>query len=470
MDRQFLAACVTTQSTSKNLQASLLRALGSSVTNDDLDALNLGRVLRTALFSTVSTHFPDDNFRVIGFDPWRIHSDSFSSLSAALASDAASSILFEPASIFVGSFVEIGTDGDAALSADYSAISAGHIPAQIFDFPLWKDVYFDESSAHMGIIRRFKGYANEPPKLWSFWADWYQGFLDGTPVDWELQRRVALIPNDDWAMGPEHIALKIKEIQSACLAEKAPLAETVEINPATGNFRVLPIPVQNAPLIGTLLARVSDAVEDAVRGDNGLNQTSREVRVLERTVARYGNDPQRIEMDFTSVAVGLRRQINETQELPPSEDNLALLEAVEEGVRGLRATHPEVAANRAILAAQVWREIGAEDKARLAEALPLLEAISEGVLAEDFAVDIPALINDAILPPTTFAPRLPGAEVRVFNRVSKMALLWSKALNTGAALHDSRAHKIAKLGFTAASVSGVLYWVVKLGLWALGVL
>ena len=118
-------------------------------------------------------------------------------------------------------------------------------------------------------------------------------------------------------MVPEHIALKIKEIQAAYLAEGAPLAETVEIHPATGVFRAVPIPVQNAPLIGTLLARVRDAVEDALRGDNGLNQHSREVRVLERTVARYGNDPQRVEMDFTSVAVGLRRQINETQDLPP---------------------------------------------------------------------------------------------------------------------------------------------------------
>lgn len=267
--------------------------------------------------------------------------------------------------------------------------------------------------------------------VWQFWADWYQGFVDSSPIDWELQRRVALIPNDDWAMGPEHIALKIKEIQAAYLAEKAPLAETVEINPATGNFRAVPIPVQNAPLIGTLLARVRDAVEDALQGKNGLNQTSREVRVLERTVARYGNDPQRVEMDFTSVALGLRRQINETQELPASEDNLGLLEALEDGARGLRATHPEVAANRAILAAQVWREIGAEDKARLAEALPLLEAISEGKLAEDFAADIPALINDAILPAANFAPRLPGAQVRLFNRVSKMALLLPKALNTG---------------------------------------
>lgn len=49
---------------------------------------------------------------------------------------------------------------------------------------------------------------------WAFWRDWYQGFLDGKPLDWELQRRVALIPDQDWKQGPEHIARKIEEIQA----------------------------------------------------------------------------------------------------------------------------------------------------------------------------------------------------------------------------------------------------------------
>ena len=48
---------------------------------------------------------------------------------------------------------------------------------------------------------------------WSFWREWYQGFLDGKPLDWELQRRVALIPDEDWALGPEHIAEKIEKIR-----------------------------------------------------------------------------------------------------------------------------------------------------------------------------------------------------------------------------------------------------------------
>ncbi len=49
---------------------------------------------------------------------------------------------------------------------------------------------------------------------WRFWRDWYQGFLDGKPLDWELQRRVALIPDEDWEKGPEHIAELIEEIRN----------------------------------------------------------------------------------------------------------------------------------------------------------------------------------------------------------------------------------------------------------------
>lgn len=48
----------------------------------------------------------------------------------------------------------------------------------------------------------------------SFWPSWIQGFLDGKPLDWELQRRVALIPDADWEKGPEHIAEKIEEIRA----------------------------------------------------------------------------------------------------------------------------------------------------------------------------------------------------------------------------------------------------------------
>ena len=54
----------------------------------------------------------------------------------------------------------------------------------------------------------------------SFWSDWFEGFLSGRPLNWELQRRVALIPDEDWSQGPEHIGKIIEEIRARFELEK----------------------------------------------------------------------------------------------------------------------------------------------------------------------------------------------------------------------------------------------------------
>ncbi|APG47675.1 hypothetical protein [Phaeobacter porticola] len=48
----------------------------------------------------------------------------------------------------------------------------------------------------------------------SFWRDWYQGFLDGKPLDWDLQHRVALIDDTFWDAGPEAVAAEIERIRA----------------------------------------------------------------------------------------------------------------------------------------------------------------------------------------------------------------------------------------------------------------
>lgn len=76
---------------------------------------------------------------------------------------------------------------------------------------LW---YLDWSTtAHIRkeLLLRFPDIVGE---AWSFWREWYQGFLEGKPLDWDLQREVALIPNEDWEKGPEHIAGIIAEIRA----------------------------------------------------------------------------------------------------------------------------------------------------------------------------------------------------------------------------------------------------------------
>jgi len=356
------------------------------------------------------------------------------------------------------------------LNADIIAVHRYQGP-DLLSLPLWpKSVPFGPEPFDgiplfsIATDRMFR-LANESHSPWRFWADWYQGLLDGKTVDWDLQRQIALIPSEDWDKGAEHIAAKIAEIQTKFLAAKAPLAETVEFNLETNKFRVVPIPIVNAALLGNTLAQIADALDDALADPaNGLQETSLETRVLRRTLTRYGNDPQRIEMDFVSVAVGLRHQVEVSQDLPASSQLMALRHALEEGALAIRATHPEVAENRAIRATQALRELSPAQKQMLSNTLPLLEEISEGVMGEDFKEDVTTLVNDALLPVSTAAPRLPGVDAsqRIFGRAAKMSVL---------AISADVVKKID--GHPAYKGLGIvqrLKWVVDLGLWLWGVI
>jgi hypothetical protein len=307
-----------------------------------------------------------------------------------------------------------------------------------------------------------------PNETGDFWKRWHNGFLDGRPLDWELQRRVALIPDDIWNTGPEAVAEEITRIEAQWLTEQAPLAETVALNPDTQKFHLIPTSVQNPPLTTTLVSRVQDALDDAMMGHNGLNERSTIARKLSRTFSRYADDPQRIEMDFTSAATSLRRQMYDTHDLPDSEDNLLLLETVEEGVRGIRAAHPDVAENRATLAGLAVQDLSEDDKATLAQAQPLLDAITEDTLQEDFAQDIPQLLNTSAGPLPSGAPLLPGvdASLRTFTRVSRIKLLIDKIGDW----HEGKTHKAATMLLGATGIGKLLYELIQIGLKVLGVL
>lgn len=340
--------------------------------------------------------------------------------------------------------------------ADFKALSTT-IPADIFRRALWiKGEIPDGLSEHYEDLKSFWA---ESPRTWIFWQNWYEDMLAGRPVDWDFLRQVVLLPDEDWKAGPERIAERISGLQARYLAEKTPQAERIEFVPETGRFRAVPVPVVNPGLLGASLSQVSDALDDALaKPSNGLSERSREAHVLRRTVLKYGNDPQRIEMDLTTIHAALTRQIAR-EDLPPSEENLALQAACEEGARAVRATHPEIARNRQILSQQAWTEMTPEAKAIVEKALPVLTAISDQSLAEDFGADIPELVNDAIGPPPDWAPRLPGADpaTRVFSRVSQMTIILRSSLETLDAVAD-------RLGMTRGEVIGIFLSLVGIGL------
>lgn len=54
-----------------------------------------------------------------------------------------------------------------------------------------------------------------------FWTNWFEGFLFGRPIDWQLQLEVAMIPNEVWFEGPQAIAQKIVQIEARLDVSKA---------------------------------------------------------------------------------------------------------------------------------------------------------------------------------------------------------------------------------------------------------
>lgn len=303
---------------------------------------------------------------------------------------------------------------------------------------------------------------------YEFWIRWYEDALLGRnpTVDDKSYRRfltdIALIPEADWERGAEHVARIIAEIEAryrpteaAELAAALPMAETIEVNPATGLFHTVPIAMQNAPLIGSVLARVQDALEDALLGHNGISETSREFRVVTRVATRYANDPQQIEMEFTALAQGLRRQFD-GEEVPRNEDTLALLAALEEGVRAIRATHPEVEANRRLLARQAIGELSDDERQFLAdEATEALVALTDAPLGEDLTEAITEMLAPRLPAARRYdmggkSPALPG-EVRLFSRAAKIALS-SQLGDVILKIDSSPGYKGARIATTIAAL------------------
>ncbi|MFV1459353.1 MULTISPECIES: hypothetical protein [unclassified Phaeobacter] len=85
-----------------------------------------------------------------------------------------------------------------------------------------------------------------------FWREWYQGFLDGKPLDWDLQRRVALIGDAIWEAGPEAVAAEIERIRSL-----------FELEQEIANLKEQLTAVQNTPAAALIGDNGGPPLEDA---------------------------------------------------------------------------------------------------------------------------------------------------------------------------------------------------------------
>lgn len=336
--------------------------------------------------------------------------------------------------------------------------------ANIANRPIWAT---PEEKSYSFVMEELRHLNALEDGAWVFWLDLYDGLVEGQAPKWELWRQIALIDNKIWEAGPKAVADAIEQIHAELLTKRAPQSEAVIFDEAEQKFRLEHQEPVKPDLLNATLDQISDALEDCLENQsNGLHERSRETKVLRRALSRYANNPQRLEMDFTSVHGSLTRQILTTNELPPSEENLALMKALQDGAQGIRATHPDIAENRSILTNRAIKEMSQEDRDTIKAAEPVLEEISFGELAKDFEDDVEEIIEqekeEALHRNLGGAERNPGLvaydeKVRLFSRVAKIVLLMKKSPEIIQSVDKSAAVKVG--GWIS-----ILYTLVQIGI------
>jgi hypothetical protein len=322
-----------------------------------------------------------------------------------------------------------------------------------------KDPLFQEDNSYDGekVLDIFEFDAEE--ETWDFWRRWYDGLLNSKPVDLNVQKDIGWIPLKEWVDGPSHIARLIAEIEARYLADA--VAERIELAPS-GRLALVSQDFPNDRHLGLLIDTVRDALDLATSGiRNELPEDAYQVRLLRHTFARYGNDPQRIEMDFERARVSLIEDIA-ADAIPASAPNRDLVQALADAAGAIRASDPEIAENRERLNRIRLGKVSPEDAARIAEAAEKVAEISEGVLRDDLMEDrfrLPGVrrssgVPDPVVPVGTAernaALEAQAAQLRLYSRLAKV-WLFLKA-------HD---REIALVG-SLASIVGLIVAVVAL--------
>jgi hypothetical protein len=135
--------------------------------------------------------------------------------------------------------------------------------------------------------------------VWGFWLRWREGMLAGRPLDWELQRDVALIPDEDWQKGPAHIAGLIAVIEErhrllALVADlKSQLSETTQVQAAvaTPEHRshnqppeLIDAPLQLREAVTVIRIALNEAETELVKPDPAPSTLSRIAETLAAAV------------------------------------------------------------------------------------------------------------------------------------------------------------------------------------------
>ena len=323
---------------------------------------------------------------------------------------------------------------------------------------------------------RFKTFTGSAPEVWAFWLRWYEGMLKGQPLDWDLQEMVALIPEDDWEKGPEHIAEMIREIEANWAYGKSRIKETLVLDENTLKFSAKPLVASNSDRLARHLSRVEDALDDmiALGGNNGLTEATPEYRIITRLVAKYSVDPERIAFDLTDVNHSIARQIKVGEYA--DDEPIRLLQAANAVcVSTICDMEPEVAEELAREYPQEPAGLDEEGVLVLEEAMRIsadtLDEPAAETTVEDRAEILFGEVIDAAKENLPDGPRRMAVSYRSIvlrrqiSRLSQQANEWTKVPKL-AKHYDSDQSKAAGVIARYGSVSDLL-WAAVIWLWRL---
>ncbi|WP_238365811.1 hypothetical protein [Mesobacterium pallidum] len=312
---------------------------------------------------------------------------------AAASAASASAARFAAAAASAASAAFFARFAASAASAIYS--DAGLDPETLFALPVWHEAGTPEGLR----LKHVGDTLLDTDPAFAFFARWYRGMVEGKPLPWDLQERVALIDPKIWEQGPEAVAAEIEKIvpewrkEQAANANRAPEFEP----PSVQHLFEAPRAVSAGAI--SVAYSITQGFE-AFRAETGLNETPETLVPLEAVplhlrriadILREGDRSPEIEQQLREEIGRLNKRIEELT---------AALDAANKQVTDLSGQKwKKVAAGTAIawgvvgtLATAVWTvsgdEVGARQRVEtLQEYRNVFQELYGETMGPDYCID-----------------------------------------------------------------------------------
>ena len=258
-------------------------------------------------------------------------------------------------------------------------------PSALFEIALFSpnvSKHLFQEVAHSNLRYRERGL--------DFLADWYESIMAGR-LDAELLREIVRIPDDDWAQGSEHVRELLAAFEvGRRLRDATPLAEDIVYDECSGKLRVEPVRMLPPDLYETGLDKLQDALDDARRATrrnpNSYSALPPLLEMLDRTLAKYRGNPQRVHDDQLLALRKVERLVHDGY-VPDDAEIASLVQVLDTNAVDIRAAIPAVAVAVKKRSEVRIREIEPADCDRIRFAVDAVVSNSEESLAEEMRED-----------------------------------------------------------------------------------